>query len=96
MNASEARAAMNATIFETVLGSDVGGLGSAPLSLFCECSRASCDARLGVTAENYLAKLAAPDRLLVDHDHTGDRDEVLTEYEGFVLVQRVGATAGVS
>jgi hypothetical protein len=86
---------MNVTIFETVLDSDVGALGSAPLSLFCECSRASCEARLHVTAENYLAKLAAPDRFIVHEEHTGDRDEVLATYDGHALVQRVGATAGV-
>jgi hypothetical protein len=88
---SEARVAMNATIFETLLDSQVRGLGSSPLSLFCECSDGSCDARLDVTPENYLAKLASPGRYIVAAEHAGGGDEVLATYDGHALVERSGA-----
>jgi hypothetical protein len=88
VNPSEARAAMNATIFETLLDSQGHGLGRSALSLFCECSCSSCDVRRDVTPENYLAKLASSGRYIVAAEHAAGSDEVLATHDGHALVER--------
>jgi len=72
--------------------------GADALLIICECGDDECFERIAVTQVEYEGARTSPRSFILapGHEHAGDDDAVVTdETERFVLVEKVGSSAGV-
>jgi hypothetical protein len=98
---SAERAARNESVFRDANERIEQRLGELSLSddrspFLCECENPLCTRPVRLTAEEYEAVRAHPDRFVIATDHTVDDADVVTRSDGFQVVQKRDAEASVA